>query len=92
MGIVVVRSPLLRAQQAQARDRFSIDVAGIPGRVLMEHAGRAVADVADEALAAIATSADRVVVVCGRGNNGGDGFVAARHLLTRGRDVVVVVI
>jgi NAD(P)H-hydrate epimerase len=53
---------------------------GIPAETLMERAGKAVAD---------AVSRGPVVVLCGKGNNGGDGFVAARHLAERGLDVRV---
>ncbi|MEF8890087.1 MAG: NAD(P)H-hydrate dehydratase [Haloferacaceae archaeon] len=49
---------------------------GVPQRALMESSGRAVAD----AVRAVADPGDAVAVVCGRGNNGGDGAVAARHL------------
>jgi NAD(P)H-hydrate epimerase len=86
-------SPLLSAAQARARDRHTIDVIGVPGLVLMEHAGRAVADVAMSARADDAGhggDVGPVVVVCGGGNNGGDGYVCARHLLARGVDVVVL--
>jgi len=59
-------------------DRTAIDVIGIPGVVLMENAGRgaaqAVLDLLDDPTAA------SVAIVCGAGNNGGDGFVIARHL------------
>jgi len=71
---------LSTAEMAEA-DRLTI-AAGTPGLELMEKAGRAVADAA----LGLAPAA-RVAVVAGPGNNGGDGFVAARHLLAAGRDV-----
>jgi NAD(P)H-hydrate epimerase len=63
------------AAQSRAFDRFAMDVLGIPGVVLMENAGRNVAHL----LLSLGTSGP-VVVCCGKGNNGGDGFVIARHL------------
>ena len=72
--------------QMQAVDREAIDVMGIPSLDLMERAGEGVADAgrihAEE-------TGGRVVVVCGRGNNGGDGLVAARLLAAEGVDVDV---
>ena len=53
---------------------------GMSVLVLMENAGRAVAEEAEREL----TQQSRIVVFCGKGNNGGDGFVAARHLWSRG--------
>lgn len=61
---------------------------GVSGRVLMENAGRAVAEAVVERAAEVEGGA-RVVVVAGKGNNGGDGLVAARLLYNRGLDVVV---
>ncbi len=67
-------------------DRLAIEERGIPADVLMENAGRAVADAVEER----ASKACPVVAVCGRGNNGGDGFVAARLLSERGFEVEVM--
>ena len=61
---------------------------GIPLLSLMENAGRAVARFVREEL----PECQRVVVLCGRGNNGGDGFVAARHLAASGCSVTVVLL
>jgi NAD(P)H-hydrate epimerase len=61
-------------------DRLTIEN-GIPGLILMENAGSRVVDFLCETFAPLAQQ--RVVVVCGKGNNGGDGFVVARQLFTR---------
>lgn len=73
---------LTNTEMAQA-DRLTI-AGGTPGIELMENAGRAVADAAGALL-----KGQRVVIVAGPGNNGGDGFVAARHLAERGYAVRV---
>lgn len=73
---------LYTAAQMRAADAAT-EAAGIPLVLLMEVAGRAVA----EAALAEYPQLRRVLVVCGRGNNGGDGYVAARHLLLAGRQV-----
>jgi len=81
--------PLVRADQMRDIDRTAIHEMGVPATKLMEAAGRAVA----EAVLAHfgAEEARRILVVCGKGNNGGDGFVAARHLLAAGSQPRVVV-
>jgi hydroxyethylthiazole kinase-like uncharacterized protein yjeF len=73
---------LTTAEMAEA-DRLAV-AGGIPSIALMENAGRAVADAASRML-----QGHRVVVVAGPGNNGGDGFVAARYLAERGLAVSV---
>jgi ADP-dependent NAD(P)H-hydrate dehydratase / NAD(P)H-hydrate epimerase len=79
---------VLTAAEMREADRITIEELGIPGVVLMEHAGRAVA----EAAARLAPPGARVVAVCGAGNNGGDGYVAARWLRERGFDARVVLV
>ena len=71
--------------QAKAFDRQAQEKYGVSSIVLMENAGRSVAE---EALKML-RGRKRVAVVCGVGNNGGDGFVATRHLLNRGIKVKV---
>lgn len=80
--------PLVGARTMQALDRYTIDQLAVPGALLMESAGRAVAEVALEMRCAGAG----VVIVCGSGNNGGDGLVAARHLAAIGAPVRVLLV
>jgi NAD(P)H-hydrate epimerase len=63
-------------------DRRTIDEGGIPGIVLMENAGRGATQVILSHFPRL--SFMRVAILCGRGNNGGDGFVIARHLMAKG--------
>src|SRR5438105_15508504 len=81
---------VLTAAQMREADRRTIEDVGIPSLVLMENAGRQVV----AALEAIHTDIleRQVAVLCGRGNNGGDGFVVARTLMQRGIDASVFVI
>jgi NAD(P)H-hydrate epimerase len=80
--------PLVTAEEMRALDRRAIDEVGLPAALLMEHAGRAVADAV---LARCAPDA-KVAVACGSGNNGGDGFVCARWLREAGRDARVILV
>jgi NAD(P)H-hydrate epimerase len=73
-------------EQSRRLDRRAVEEFGMTGVMLMENAGRGVAD----RLCTLGI-AGRVVICCGRGNNGGDGFVVARHLDLRGHDVAVLV-
>ena len=70
-------------------DRHAIEDLGISGSVLMENAARSVADWVEENKLKNDPEAG-VVVCCGKGNNGGDGFETARLLANRGYDVSVV--
>ena len=72
----------------KAVDRAAIDKLGLPGLVLMENAGRGVAEIIARARPHLPGLDVRVV--CGSGQNGGDGFVLARHLLDRGADLRLV--
>jgi hydroxyethylthiazole kinase-like uncharacterized protein yjeF len=73
---------LLTAEEMARADRLTIE-GGVPGATLMENAGRAVAEEVSRRF----PDAGTVVVLCGPGNNGGDGFVAARYLKERGYKV-----
>ncbi len=81
---------ILTSQQMRAVDRTTIDEIGIPGPVLMENAGlRVVAEI----LRCFPDPArERMVVVAGKGNNGGDGLVVARHWRQRGGKPVVLLL
>ena len=74
----------------RAADDFAIEDFGVPSRVLMEAAGRAAADRIADAFGPL--SEKTVAVFCGKGNNGGDGLVAARRLLALGARRVRVVL
>ncbi|MGE5612073.1 MAG: NAD(P)H-hydrate epimerase [Bacillota bacterium] len=77
----------LNRQQVREIDRRSIEDYHIPGIVLMENASRAVADVAEAMLRQ--TNGHLAMVLCGGGNNGGDGLAAARHLHNRQFQVMI---
>lgn len=76
----------LSREQVRRVDRRAIEDFHLPGIVLMENAGRGCAD-----LLRFLGITGRVVICCGKGNNGGDGFVIARHLDNAGVDVEVLV-
>jgi len=78
---------LLTAAEMRQLDRDTIDGGHAPGETLMERAGAGVVEAMERRYGP--TLGLRVLVVCGPGNNGGDGFVAARHLRARGADVAV---
>lgn len=78
---------IVTAAEMRAIDRVTSERFGVPSLALMENAGAAVADyvVSHHAV-------ERIVVFCGKGNNGGDGFVAARLLHQEGRTVQVILL
>lgn len=80
---------VMTRQQVRAVDAWAINELSIPGAVLMENAGRGCAEIICERFA-IAKGA-RVAIFCGTGNNGGDGYVIARHLANAGVEPNVVI-
>jgi hydroxyethylthiazole kinase-like uncharacterized protein yjeF len=80
-------APLPDASEQRELDRWAIEELGLPGVELMERAGIGLAE-----LTAELAPQGRIVAVCGKGNNGGDGFVAARWLRERGRQVDVLLL
>ncbi len=76
---------LVGSAEMREIDRTAIEAFGIPALTLMDRAGRAVAEAALD----VAGPKGRFVVICGGGNNGGDGYVAARFLRGAGRDARV---
>jgi hydroxyethylthiazole kinase-like uncharacterized protein yjeF len=79
--------PLPDAEQQRAIDAWAIETVGTPGIELMERAGAGLAEVVT-----LRVPGGRIVVVCGKGNNGGDGLVAARLLRDAGWDVDVLML
>lgn len=87
MSAGAVTHPLvLTAEQMRGADRAASERLGLPSLLLMENAGRGVA----ELVLADARARGPIVVVSGAGANGGDGFVVARHLARRGAEVRVL--
>jgi len=79
---------VVTAKQMQAIDRHTIDKLGIPGAVLMENAGGAIVRRLQEILTDL--PAKKIIIFCGKGNNGGDGFVIARQLFQLGANITVL--
>jgi len=78
---------IITAEEMRAIDRATTEKYGVPSLTLMENAGTAVAEFAQKHF-----DFDSVCAVCGKGNNGGDGFVAARKLHQAGKKVSVIVL
>jgi hydroxyethylthiazole kinase-like uncharacterized protein yjeF len=79
---------IVTAAEMREIDRATSQRFSVPSLTLMENAGKAVA----EFVVARYPSPERIGVICGKGNNGGDGFVAARKLKAAGREVRVVLL
>jgi hydroxyethylthiazole kinase-like uncharacterized protein yjeF len=84
--------PLLDASGMQALDRNTIEALGVPGEILMESAGRAVVERVLARRAHCGAASGEVRIVCGVGNNGGDGLVVARHLQLLGVPVRIALV
>jgi hydroxyethylthiazole kinase-like uncharacterized protein yjeF len=79
---------VMSRDEVRAVDAWAINQIGVPGVVLMENAGRSCAELIREKLAEVEHPG--VCLFCGAGNNGGDGYVIARHLLNAGFHVKVI--
>lgn len=84
--------PVLTGAQMREFDRYAIDVIGLPSLVLMELAGRAVADAAEYLLKKRTKLPSGVLCLAGTGNNGADAIVAGRHLHERGYPVTLIIL
>lgn len=81
---------VLTAEQMRSADALAIRMYNIPSLVLMENAGRSVAEAIERHYGSV--QGKSVLIVSGKGNNGGDGFVVARHLLNRGGILTVLLV
>lgn len=80
--------PLYSTKQIRQIDEYAINKLGIPGKVLMENASREIFQKIKERIEHL--DSPTIGFICGKGNNGGDGFAAARHFTNAGYKVVVV--
>jgi len=89
MSLKPNNSIVMTRDEVRAVDSWAINTLGVPGVVLMENAGRSCAELIKDKFKDI--THPKVCIFCGTGNNGGDGYVIARHLLNSGFEVVVVI-
>jgi NAD(P)H-hydrate epimerase len=82
--------PLFSAGQVREVDLYAINQLGIPSIILMENAALSIYNACIEKFSALNKSVNRLGFICGKGNNGGDGFAAARHFADNGYSVLVV--
>ena len=83
--------PLYTALQIRDLDNFAINEAGIPGMLLMENAAVNISNVVNEKLSALGIG-NNLGIICGKGNNGGDGLAAARHLANAGYAITIIML
>lgn len=83
---------LVTSGEMKQIDSQAMEDYGMPGIVLMENAGRQVAGVATEIIGQETLKGKKITVFVGKGNNGGDGLVAARHLINQGAEVKVLLL
>jgi NAD(P)H-hydrate epimerase len=81
---------ILSTDEMRSCDKRAVEEYSIPSLLLMENAGRSVVDAIEKHFGNIAEKS--FLIVCGKGNNGGDGFVVARHLFNRGAIVHVLLV
>lgn len=81
---------LLTAEQIRDLDRCAIEECAVPGIVLMENAGRGAAQIVDDRYSSLRPGT--ILIVAGKGNNGGDGYVMARHLENMGWTVRTLIL
>ncbi|MFQ5823298.1 MAG: NAD(P)H-hydrate dehydratase [bacterium] len=78
---------VVTAKEMAAMDHKTIEEIGLPGMVLMENAGRKVVTAIKKMLGKVENK--KIVIICGKGNNGGDGYVVARYLYNMGAQISV---
>ena len=81
---------ILTAAEMREVDRLTTERYGIPSLSLMENAGKSIADFMSARFRRLESR--RIIVLCGKGNNGGDGFVTARHLADAGATPIVILV
>ncbi|MCF8241503.1 MAG: NAD(P)H-hydrate dehydratase [Melioribacteraceae bacterium] len=81
--------PLFASEQVRKADQYAIKTLGIPGVVLMENASISIFNSIIEKYPEL-TALDHVGIVCGKGNNGGDGYAVARHFINAGNNVTII--
>jgi len=81
--------PLFSSQQVREVDSYAIEQCGYPGLVLMENASLEIFNQIKKNIPHFSANSS-IVIICGKGNNGGDGFACARHFLNNGNRVVVL--